>query len=194
MRAETYYLFSSCQLWSFSFFNFIIIFMNFIFCLRIQSISLIFIRSKLWSTDRRCNSFSLGWFLKTLLTITDLHSQLAGIFQVRCFRWSWIFDFRVETLLLLKILRRFPHDLAIYCSVGNQIFNVIFLDLYITILDLVSLSIIDWWARTLFALIFIIFLRGFQLIRNLLVFERSILVYLFVKDLLLIWYLKTLGR
>ena len=176
------------RLGTFSFFYFTIKFMNFIFFLRELSINLIFIRSKLWSNNRR-SSFSLGWFLNTLVTITDLHSQLAGIFQVRCFRWSWIFDFRVETLLLLKILRRFPHDLAIYCSVGNQIFNVIFLDLYITILDLVSLSIIDWWARTLFALIFIIFLRGFQLIRNLLVFERSILVYLFVKDIWLIWYL-----
>ena len=153
------------RLGSFSFFYFTIKFMNFIFFLRELSINLIFIRSKLWSNNRR-SSFSLGWFLNTLVTITDLHSQLACILELRCCRWSWTFDLRAESLLFLKILRWFPHVLAIYTSVGNQLFNLNFLDVYIGDWDMLVLAIIKRCARNLFALIFIEFLRRFHFIWN----------------------------
>jgi hypothetical protein len=148
---------------SFSFFYFTNIFMNFVFCLRHLSIILIFILSKLWSTDRR-NSFSLRWFLKTLLAITDVHPQLAGLPEVWGCRWSWICSFRVDTLLFFYIHRWFPHDIAITCLVSNQLFDMKFLDSYITNWDLVKHPTIIWLTRALFALLLILFLFRFHII------------------------------
>ena len=149
---------------SFSFFYFTINFMNFIFCLMHPLIILIFIRSKLWPSDR-WNSFSLGWSMKSLLTITDLHPQFACLLEVWGCSWSWICGFRVESLLLLEIYRWFLHDIAINCFVSNQLFYVNFLDLYITDRDLVTHAIIKWWTRPLFAFVLIIFPRRFHFTR-----------------------------
>ena len=151
---ETYNFFSSRHFWSFSFFYFTINFMNFIICLRLPSIILIFFRRKFCPSDR-WNSFSLSWLEKARLTIFDLHPQFAVLLEVWscCCCWSWIFSFKIETLLFLEIHRWFPPYFAIYCLVSNQLFDVNFLDLYIGHRDLITQAIIKWWTRALLALI-----------------------------------------